>query len=572
MIYRRTTRILAALAIAVVGILVSSTASTSTTTANAATAPPIESVSLQWAVSNNVNTAGSLTPSRAAIAPATQDASGWSFTQGTGIVNGDTGALHLEFDGGLEVGNENRGNYGIQFTNLAIEMAPNGVGTLNASVATRGPGSTVWGTPADNVTVARFIVGAPTINGSTVSWTANPTADAVATNPAFPGAKQFPQSLINVLPNAFWGHFMQTDAAGASAQSNIDKLPAPITFSYSTGASSTTTTTTPSTSAPVTTPGSTLPATNAPVEASAGNLQWGIKSSFLGYLESPAAGGVVTAGDGASRDAAGIFTFPLTSGSQYRSSSDFSAPFGGHVHITAHGNVLDINIDDPRVQLNGTTGTLTVDATSKNETTGIVETYDDLNIATLDASGIHATANGKNVTIAKIPAKLTAAGAPVFGGFYSAGEALDPVTINLTVDTTENLPGATTPTVTCVEATVTAGGTVRLCGEGFMPGEQVQAFVHSEPIQIGITTADAAGKVADTFTVPATLSPGVHRFELRGVTSGLSLMSAEVTVFGGELPRTGSEPRVLIGLGLIALAAGVVLTASTTRRREAREA
>lgn len=589
MILSRTTRAVCAVTLAVIGLLTSASFM-STSDAATATPSPIESVSLKWAVSTNVNTAGSLTPSRAALSPATEDTSGWSFTQGTGSIDADTGVTHLTYEGGLEVGNVNRGNYGVQFTNLAIDMAPGGTGSLTASVAYRGPGSDVWNTPVDGVTLADFVAGAPTVSGRTVTWTVTPTPESVPTDPAFAGAKQFPQELLDVLPPAFHGHFMQTSNAGPDAQVNLDKLPAPLTFSYTTEApaatTSTTSTTVPGSSTTVPGPTTSLPSSEEPVEATAGRLDWGIKSSFIGYLESPAAAGTITLTGGTTRDGA-VFSFPLGEGSEYLSASNFSAPFAGTFRVTAHGGVLDIFFENPRVAISGTSGTLVADATSKNQDTGVVETFDNVVLATLDLTGVQATADGQDVTLADIPATLTEAGAPVFGGFYTAGQALDPVTIVLTVDTTEALPEATTPTVTCVDATVTAGETVRLCGEGFLPGEQVQAFVHSDPILLGVTTADAEGNVDAHFTVPITLTPGIHRFELRGVTSGLSLMSGQVQVVaagadgtgtttpdttgmpGESLARTGTEARTLIGLGLVALAAGITITAATTRRREA---
>jgi hypothetical protein len=306
----------------------------------------------------------------------------------------------------------------------------------------------------------------------------------------------------------------------------------------------------------------------------------------VNYIEHGPANGAVALGAPATRVEAGPFQFPSGDGGSYTSASSFDADFDGSVHFTGHDGVLDLTIADPRVTVEGTHGTLVVDASSKSQETGELDVFDDVALADLDLSGVQATADGDEVTLADVPASLTEDGAPAFGGFYAAGDALDPVTLVLQVDGGDTeLPVATTPKVTCLDATtVTAGDTVRLCGEGFLPGEQVQAFLHSDPVLLGLTTAASDGHVDVTVTVPHSTPAGTHHLELRGVSSGLSLLSDAITVVAapgetvttpsatgtgtdtGTLAATGADSRGLAAGALLLVLAGALAVAATRRR------
>jgi hypothetical protein len=122
-------------------------------------------------------------------------------------------------------------------------------------------------------------------------------------------------------------------------------------------------------------------------------------------------------------------------------------------------------------------------------------------------------------------------------------------------------------------------------GEGFLPGEQVQIWVHSDPRLLDVVEADGEGAVAATVTIPIDLEPGVHHIEMRGVTSGHMVRSAPFTVLAqdaagsptaavraatatGTLPRTGAG-RTGLALGSALLAAAAATT--TIARRAGQE-
>ena len=152
----------------------------------------------------------------------------------------------------------------------------------------------------------------------------------------------------------------------------------------------------------------------------------------------------------------------------------------------------------------------------------------------------------------------------------------------------DELPADPAPTIALESSTVRAGGRLTVAGDGFLPGEQVQIWIHSDPVLAGVVTADASGGVRHAITVPADLPPGVHHVELRGVTSGRSVRSAELTVLaaatapgsagfadGGAAPAglafTGAGGRLLApGLALLLAGAALVLITRRTNRQGAR--
>jgi hypothetical protein len=152
-------------------------------------------------------------------------------------------------------------------------------------------------------------------------------------------------------------------------------------------------------------------------------LDWGVKASFRSYVTGPIAGGSIsTSGTTANGD-----SFRWTGGSgAYNTDADRGrVSYSGSVHFTGHGGQLDLTIANPRVQVNGGSASLIADLTSKGlngaagvNATGVV-------IATLGLPA--ASVAGDRISWNGASATLTAAGAEAFGGFYQAGQALDPV-------------------------------------------------------------------------------------------------------------------------------------------------
>lgn len=122
----------------------------------------------------------------------------------------------------------------------------------------------------------------------------------------------------------------------------------------------------------------------------------------------------------------------------------------------------------------------------------------------------------------------------------------------------------------------TPGAPVTLTVQGAAPGTDVTFIFQSDPVVIGIATADANGTAVLHTTWPVNASSGLHTVVAQGiggdsVNPGPLDLSIEVTcapAAAGSLARTGSDslPWVRVGVVLVALG-GILLL--TSRRRHA---
>lgn len=163
---------------------------------------------------------------------------------------------------------------------------------------------------------------------------------------------------------------------------------------------------------------------------SGGHLDWGVKQSFRNYISGPIAHGTITTSEGATRNADGTFRFPTATGSVDADADTAELAFTGKVEFTGHDGLLYMTVEDIRVTLTGSGGTLVADVVSKSLSSGQLTTYDDVEFATLADTDL-AAADG-TVAGTGIGATLTETGSPAFAGFYPAGTALDPVSFAAT--------------------------------------------------------------------------------------------------------------------------------------------
>ncbi|WP_435241041.1 HtaA domain-containing protein [Streptomyces cucumeris] len=198
------------------------------------------------------------------------------------------------------------------------------------------------------------------------------------------------------------------------------------------------------------------------LELKDGTLDWGVKEGFRKYVTGPIAHGKIEVSDGA-RQAPdnGPFTFTDGTGSYDTATHAVDTTFKGKVRFTGHNGALDLALADLTVRTKGTTGAITADVTASGTTS------DDVELATLDLSQVRPeTGEGGRMTFAKIPTKLTAAGAKAFNNMYPEGQELDPATLAVTPGgpagpTPSTTPTTATPTPTASTtptATPTTGG------------------------------------------------------------------------------------------------------------------
>lgn len=171
-------------------------------------------------------------------------------------------------------------------------------------------------------------------------------------------------------------------------------------------------------------------------DVSDGTLDWGVKESFRSYIVSPVANGEIEVVDGAAENSDGSFRFAGGSGTVGDGTAELS--FSGTVHFTGHDGALDVTISNPGVAIDGANASLIADVSSLGQD-GEPAEFPDVVLADLDLSGasVEPDADGV-VSVSGIPATLSDAGAPAFGGFYDAGEALDPVSFTVQTSGTDD--------------------------------------------------------------------------------------------------------------------------------------
>lgn len=172
-----------------------------------------------------------------------------------------------------------------------------------------------------------------------------------------------------------------------------------------------------------------------------GNLDWGVKESFRTYVTGPAGNGGIEVSGGAA-DQGGSYRFPKGDGEFDADKPALDASFSGTVRFTAHDGTLDLRFSGLTVKADGKGGSLLADVSSKDRQTGEVTESADVAVAELKLTGASLKAENGILSLTAVPAVLTADGARAFGGFYKAGDALDPVTVNVALDASE-LPGGT---------------------------------------------------------------------------------------------------------------------------------
>lgn len=93
----------------------------------------------------------------------------------------------------------------------------------------------------------------------------------------------------------------------------------------------------------------------------------------------------------------------------------------------------------------------------------------------------------------------------------------------------EATPGET-PGGTVSASTITAGGAVSFTAHGFAPDSQVEAALHSDPVDLGTFAADALGHVAGTVTIPADVAAGDHTLVLSGTGADGEPLTVEIAI------------------------------------------
>lgn len=212
---------------------------------------------------------------------------------------------------------------------------------------------------------------------------------------------------------------------------------------------------------------------------------WGIKTSYRSYIKSSVAAGTITATDGASwadgpGAAKGPFTWSIES-SQYNSGTGKGyVQFKGTVvttgHATAGGNLLDLTVSNPRLEIDGDDGTLVADLNYRpfigfGPTVAPLQAATDVDFASVDLSAVNWTpaSNGliaiSGAPMTGLPAAMQRIG---WDQFYGDNIGLDSLSVNFSPSAAPKL--ATTPTVKVSKTSgLHFGDQITVWGTGFDP-------------------------------------------------------------------------------------------------------
>ena len=168
------------------------------------------------------------------------------------------------------------------------------------------------------------------------------------------------------------------------------------------------------------------------------NLGWGVRDSFRNYVRGGIANGSWELnGTSYSSDA-----FNWSNGTGTFKGGKGSISFSGSVRFTGHHGILETTIANPRLEINGNSGTLYATMTS-NDPSGKATNYGEVALLKVDLSGLQSSADAVSVNGAATT--LTAEGAKAFAGFYDAGKDMAPLSFSATIN------GAKTTTKTVSE-------------------------------------------------------------------------------------------------------------------------
>jgi hypothetical protein len=308
------------------------------------------------------------------------------------------------------------------------------------------------------------------------------------------------------------------------------------------------------------------PAHAAERTVAGGRLDWGIRSSFLNYVTGPIAQGSWSLSGGAATVGSSQFRFHTARGGYDPATGAVRAQYSGGVRFYGHQDAsgvyeLDLTLSNPALEISGNRGILRLDVRSKDRDTGQVSDSTAVSFATLDLGGVDLR-GGTHLSVSGVPATLTAEGARAFAGYYTAGEALDPVTF--TADSQdpapepepepEPEPSASEPAPE--ESEEPAEGPVEVTDAAVDWGVRrtFREFVTGDIAEGGWQLTDGAQDGGALFRFPA----GEGRYDAEA--------GAVEVAFAGSLHFTGNDLDLLLAGVTVDVADGLgTLTADVTR-------
>jgi Htaa len=164
------------------------------------------------------------------------------------------------------------------------------------------------------------------------------------------------------------------------------------------------------------------PATTSPDPLPAPGLSWGIKRSFIEYINGlPDAS--VTAADGAAVEETGRFRFTPALSEYDVESGTGILRFRGDLRLSGHHGMMFVRLLDPWIAITGGQGILSI---STGEDAGLDRTA----VAVLH-TGTPTRESDGSLTWTRVEVAITDEGSELFDGQYAAGQPLDPLSVRV---------------------------------------------------------------------------------------------------------------------------------------------
>nr|CEL20536.1 hypothetical protein [Kibdelosporangium sp. MJ126-NF4]CTQ89447.1 hypothetical protein [Kibdelosporangium sp. MJ126-NF4] len=187
-----------------------------------------------------------------------------------------------------------------------------------------------------------------------------------------------------------------------------------------------------------------------------GNLLWGFKRSFRGYVGGGKGNGIVGSDGAVVTDvdvqanangvATGVHQYPFKAAT-YTSNTKFDVSFGGAITFTYPGHKFSVVLANPRVVADGNGGSLFADVELKagEGAPGKPTKLTGVELAKLNFEAAKVTSADGVLTVSGIASTL--ASAEAFAGFYVKGDKLDDLTVRIgaACATVPSTPPTTTP-------------------------------------------------------------------------------------------------------------------------------
>ena len=170
------------------------------------------------------------------------------------------------------------------------------------------------------------------------------------------------------------------------------------------------------------------------------NLGWGVRDSFRNYVR----GGIANGSWELNGTSYSLDAFNWSNGTGTFKNGKGSISFSGSVRFTGHHGILDTTIANPRLEINGNSGTLYA-TMSSNDPSGKATNYGEVALLKVDLSGLQSSTDAVSVNGAATT--LTAEGAKAFAGFYDAGKDMAPLSFSAAINGAETTTKTVSETV-----------------------------------------------------------------------------------------------------------------------------